>query len=196
MSTFYLIRHGANDYLGKALAGHQPIELNQEGLNQIEKLAIALKDKGITRLYSSPIRRAVQTAEPLSKLLNLNIEVADEFAEVDCGDWTDKKMYELEAMKNWQLFNSYRSGTRAPHGELALEVQARMVRKAEELRCQFPNETFAVTSHADPIKSLLAYYLGVPIDLYHRMEINPASYSILRLEEWGAQIWGINITPY
>lgn len=196
MSTFYLIRHGANDYIGKALAGRQPIELNKEGLDQVEKLAAALKDKGITRLYSSPIRRAVQTAEPLGKVLGLKMELADEFAEVDCGDWTDKKMEELESMKHWQLFNSYRSGTRASGGELAVEMQARMVCKAEALRCAYPNDTFAVTSHADPIKGLLAYYLGVPLDLFHRIEISPASYSVLRLEEWGAQVWGVNLIPY
>ena len=129
-------------------------------------------------------------------LLGLEIQLAGEFSEVDCGEWTDMKMNELECQKHWQLFNSYRSGTRAPGGELSIEVQVRMVRKAEELRCQYPNETIAVASHADPIKSLLAYYLGVPLDLFHRMEIHPASCSILRLEEWGAQILGVNILPY
>ena len=78
MSTFYLIRHGQNDYLGRALAGRLPVELNAKGHQEAKQLAQALKEKGITRIFSSPIRRAVQTAEPIAEALKIrNVRSVD-----------------------------------------------------------------------------------------------------------------------
>ena len=193
MSTFYLIRHGQNDYLGRALAGRLPVELNAKGHQEANQLAQALKEKGITRIFSSTIRRAVQTAEPIAEALSLEIVIAEEFQEIDFGAWTGQEMARLDQDERWKSFNRYRSGTRIPGGELMLEVQARVVSRLEALRREFPNETMAVTSHGDPIKSAVAYYLGAPLDLFQRIEIDPASCSVLRLEDWGPQVLGVNL---
>lgn len=193
MSTFYLIRHGLNDYLGRALAGTLPgVHLNDEGRRQAERLAELLAPRGISRVYSSPLERAVETAEPLARKLGLKIERSDDFLEVQVNGWSGLSMDELGRLPEWKLFNSFRSGTRAPGGELMIETQCRFVAGLQRLRAEFPRETIAITSHADPIKSALAYYLGVPLDLFHRIEISPASYSILKIEEYGPEILGIN----
>jgi probable phosphoglycerate mutase len=73
-----------------------------------------------------------------------------------------------------------------------LEAQARMVAFLEKLQREKIGQTVALFSHGDPIKSVFAYYLGIPLDLFTRIEISPASYSILRLESWGPQIVAIN----
>lgn len=193
MSRFYLIRHGANDYLGRALAGHLPVRLNAEGIEQVRRLAAVLQPHGITRIYSSPIQRSLETAEPLANLLGIEIQRTPEFQEIDFGQWTDQSMGDLEQLEHWKRFNSYRSGTRVPGGEWMLEAQARFVGKLEALRHEFPGDTIAITSHADPIKAALAYYLGSPLDLFHRIEIDPASYSIIDLHDHGPVIRGINL---
>ncbi len=86
MSTFYLIRHGTNDWLGKIIPGWMPIELNDEGRAQAVRVAARLKSSGITRIYSSPVKRAIETAQPLAEALGVAVEPRDEFGEVHPGE--------------------------------------------------------------------------------------------------------------
>ena len=194
MSDFYLIRHGTNDHLAKALlAGRLPnVHLNDKGRAEAERLATALAGTGIQRIISSPLERAVQTAEPIARRLGLQIEIAPEIQEIDFGDWTGKAIDALDRDPAWKNFNLYRSGTRIPRGETMLEAQVRMVAFLEKLRAEKSNEIVALFSHGDPIKAVFAYYLGIPLDLFTRIEISPASYSILRLEPWSPQVLAIN----
>lgn len=193
MADFYFVRHGSNDYLGKALAGRLVnVHLNDRGRAEAEQTATVLAKLGIQRIISSPLERAIETAEPLAQKTGLMIEISPEIIEIDFGDWTGKTMKELEADTAWKDFNLYRSGTRIPSGETMLEAQTRMVAFLEKLRCENPNQTIALFSHGDPIKSVFAYYLGIPLDLFTRIEISPGSYSIVRLESWGPQILAIN----
>lgn len=74
------------------------------------------------------------------------------------------------------------------------EVQGRMVTELDGLRRKHDGSTVAVFSHADAIKAVLMHYLGVPTDHIHRLEISPASISILRLHPWGVQVMAINLT--
>jgi probable phosphoglycerate mutase len=76
---------------------------------------------------------------------------------------------------------------------MMLEVQARFVLEIERLRKEQPNETIAVFSHGDPLKSVLMYYLGMPLDHFLRLDIATASYSILSLTDWSAQVKSMNV---
>jgi len=196
MGLFYLVRHGSNDALGKLLAARLPnIHLNKQGRDEAERAAQALKKRRIRRIISSPLERACETAAPLAELLGLRIEISEAVHEIDFGDWSGKTMTELESLPGWKLVNSYRSGTCIPNGETMLEVQSRVVEYLNKLRREQPDGVFAIFSHGDPIKSAIAYHLGVPLDLFARIEISPASCSILRLEESGPQVLAINVCP-
>ena len=70
-----------------------------------------------------------------------------------------------------------------------------MIAFLEKLHRENPNQTVALFSHGDPIKLVFAYHLGIPLDLFTRIEITPGSYSILRLEPWGPQVLAINRLP-
>lgn len=197
MSDFYLIRHGSNDYLAKAmLAGRRPnVHLNEQGRTEAEQAGVVLAELGIQRIISSPLERALETAEPLSTKTGIPIEVAPELLEIDFGDWTGKTIPDLDRDPAWKDFNLYRSGKRIPRGETMLETQTRMIAFLEKLRSENQRQTVALFSHGDPIKAVFAYYLGIPLDLFTRLEISPGSYSILRLEDWGPQILAINRLP-
>jgi broad specificity phosphatase PhoE len=195
MSTIYLIRHGLTDQTGKTICGWTPgISLNAEGHGQAERLAWKLLGRGITRLYCSPLERALETAAPIAKSLGIKVEVRDALGEVKYGEWSGKKATDLESDPRWKLFHSYRSGTRAPGGDSALEAQARIVGELELLRTRHPGETIAAVCHGDIIRMALAYYAGMAIDLALRIEISPASYSVLALEDSGPRILKINET--
>jgi probable phosphomutase (TIGR03848 family) len=193
MTTFYLIRHALNDYVGKALAGWLPgVHLNAEGRAQAARLAKKLAGVGFTHIYSSPLDRALETAEALAQSTGLSVQMREELGEARSGNWTGKTFAELDADPVWRTYNQFRSGTRVPGGELMIETQNRMVGEVIRLRETHPHGKIAVVSHADPIRALLAFFLGMPIDFYQRIEILPASFSILALEEWGPVVSRIN----
>ncbi|MGV3771534.1 MAG: histidine phosphatase family protein [Verrucomicrobiales bacterium] len=193
MTLFYLIRHGTNDYLPGRLAGRSPgVSLNVEGNAQAAKLAECLKSREIHKIFSSPLERARETAEPFAKAKHLPIEVTPEVLEIDFGDWTGRQIDELNQVQQWNLFNSFRAGTKIPNGELMVEAQFRMVRFVERCKKEFAEQTIAIFSHGDPIKLTLAHYLGIPIDLFTRIEISPASFSILGVDDYSARVFTIN----
>jgi probable phosphoglycerate mutase len=194
MATFYLIRHGLNDYVDKAIAGWTPgVSLNAEGREQAGRLAWKLLGRGITRLYSSPLERALQTAAPIAKALGLRVEVRDALGEIHFGEWTGKRFEDLARDPRWAVFNRYRSGTRPPGGELMIEAQVRIVNELECLRVRHPDESVAVVSHSDIIRAALLHYAGMPIDLCARLTIDPASFSIVELEPAGPRIVAVNV---
>jgi probable phosphomutase (TIGR03848 family) len=195
MATFYLIRHGAHDLLGRAMAGRMPgVHLNAAGQRQAERLAERLGEAPLRAIYSSPLERARETAAPLAARLGLPVQLSEALGEIDFGEWTGRTFDELRDIPRWHQFNAYRSGTRIPNGELMLEAQARIVGEMERLREQYPHDHLALVGHADVLKAAVAYYLGVPLDLFPRIEISPGSVSVAALSDYGPQIVRLNDT--
>jgi probable phosphomutase (TIGR03848 family) len=193
MSTFYFIRHGTNDMLGKSIAGWLPgVHLNKEGREQAGRLASYLGSHPIQRIYSSPLERAMETAQPLAKTLKLEIQSTNELGEVQFGDWNGATLENLDRQHLWKQWNTFRTGTRIPNGDMMILVQARMAAFLQKLREEFPGETIALFSHGDPIRAALAYYLGIPLDYMLRFEVDPASVSVLSITDYGPRVLSMN----
>ena len=193
MTTFALIRHASHALLGHTIVGRQPgVQLGSSGLREAEALAGRVEGWPIEALYSSPLERARATAAPIAERLQLEVQIAQELNEIDYGAWTNRTLADLRELAEWRRFNLFRSGSRIPGGETMLEVQERMLRLLERLGAAHPEQTIALVSHGDVIKAALAYYLGVPLDLSQRIELGPASLSILRVEPYGPQVLLIN----
>lgn len=193
MPTILFIRHGDHSLLGKKIAGRMPgVHLNEDGQRQAQELPGRLVGIPISAIYSSPLERAQETAQPTAESFDLPIQTVDELNEIDFGDWTAMGLDELHHLPKWQLFNSFRCGTRIPNGELMPEVQTRVVGFLERLCTAKPDDVVAIFSHADTIKAALAYFLGTPLDLFLRIEVFPASVSIVRLTEHGPKILCLN----
>jgi probable phosphomutase (TIGR03848 family) len=192
-TTFLLIRHGDNDYVGRAFAGRLPgVHLNETGRAQAVALAARLERAGISAIYSSPLERATETIAPLAERLGLRVTSRERLIEIATGDWTGAVFAELDPDRLWRRFTAFRSSTQVPAGELMTEVQTRMTLEMEELRVRHPAETVALVSHADVIRFTVAHYAGIPIDLAHRLDIRPVSVSIVALDEHGATIVRLN----
>lgn len=195
MIRILLIRHALTDWAGKRLSGRKPgVNLNESGRKQAIELVDRLSTWNISAICSSPLGRAVQTADPVAKALGLTVKLSDDFTEVDFGNWTDLSIEELRDDPLFRLFNSFRSGTRIPGGELMAEVQMRFVKGVLKLHTFFRDGTVAVVSHADPIKSVIAYFAGIPLDLAWRIEISPASVSVIEIYDESARILLVNQT--
>ena len=195
MTTFLLIRHGAHSMGPGAIPGRsaQAI-LTAEGRAQADGLAARLRHLPIAAIHCSPVVRARQTAEPLSAALNLPVRVNDALAEIDYGDWTGKALDDLRPLETWKQWNAFRSGARVPGGESMLQVQSRAAGEVLRLAGEHPAACLALVSHGDVIKATLAYFLGVPLDLFQRMEINTGSVSAVRVEPWGPTVLCVNDT--
>lgn len=193
MTTFLLIRHAAGDHVGKTIVGRSPgVHLNELGRRQADRLAEQLSAEPVQAIYSSPLERARETAEPIARRLGLEVRTADEITELDFGDWTGRSLDELAADPTWQRFNTFRSGTRIPGGELMQEVQTRIVSYIERLRTESPEGSIALVSHGDVIRGAVAYYLGMPLDLLLRLEISPASVTAIAIAGEGPQVLYVN----
>lgn len=195
MMNLLLIRHATNDWVGKKLAGWTPeVHLNDEGRAQAAALVERLADVPLAAVYSSPLERTLETAQPLAEALGLEIQVREALGEARFGEWTGR---ELETLKNedlWPVVQVYPGGARFPGGESMREVQARLVAELDAIRDAHPEQTVAVVSHSDPIKMAVAHYLGLPLDLFQRIAVSPASVTAFTFSRFGPHLVCLNHT--
>ena len=200
MPVVLLIRHGENEYVKKGrLAGRKEgVHLNDKGRAQALALAEALANVPIKAVYSSPLERTMETAAPLAEIHKLQVIPRDGLLEVDYGIWQDKTLKQLARRKLWKTVQSAPAHMRFPGGESFGEAQLRI---AEELtglaRTHKKKDIIACIGHSDMIKLAAAYFLGLPLDLFQRLIVQPASVTTLHLSpDHGARLVNLNHIPY
>jgi broad specificity phosphatase PhoE len=120
------------------------------------------------------------------------LEIADALDEVDVGEWAGRAFAELNDDPRWAAWNTQRSIACAPGGETMHDVRERIVAHLGRLRASYPRGKIVVVSHGDVIKSAILHYLGLPLDAYDRIEVEPASVSTLEIGDWGNKIVALN----
>lgn len=187
MTYILLVRHGQNEWVKKnRLAGWiEGVHLNEKGKEQAQQAAKRLAHLPIKAIYSSPVTRCQETAEYLAKPHNLPVLELEDMGEVRYGKWEGAKIKKLAKKKEWYAVQHFPSRFQFPEGETMREVQTRAINALEALSQKHPKEMIIVTSHADVIKLVLAYYLGVHIDLFQRIGLSPASVSAIALMDNG-----------
>ncbi len=198
MTRILIVRHGTNDALrAHRLIGRLPgVHLNAEGQAQAAALAERLATVDLAAIYASPMERAVETAQPLAERHGLTVQIHPGLHESDPGRWAGEPIEALRRRPLWRRLERYPSGTHFPGGESGWQVQQRMVAAVDGIAAAQPERTVAVFSHADPIKIALAYYLGMPLDLFRRLSIAPASLTILELGESTPRLVCLNDTSH
>ncbi len=196
MTILLLIRHGENDWVGThRLAGRTPgVRLNEKGRQQAQDLAERLGEQPITAIYSSPLERCMETAQPLAAALGLDVIPHSGVIEADFGEWQGANLKDLAKQPEWALVQHYPSGFRFPGGETLREVQTRMVGALTQIVDDHPKQVVAVFCHSDVIKSAVAHFLGTPLDLFQRIMIDTASISVIGFHRTGPHIIRINDT--
>lgn len=195
MPLFLLIRHGENDYIKKKrLAGRLPgIHLNENGRSQAKSLAKTLAKAPVKAVYSSPLERTMETAKPIAKALGLEVDTRPGLIETDVGKWQGKKLKALGRKKRWGVVQSRPCLMRFPGGESFAEAQQRICYELETLcKKHDPKDLIICVSHADPIKLAVAFHLGLPLDLFQRLMIFPASITTLFIGDSGSHLMSLN----
>jgi broad specificity phosphatase PhoE len=194
MTTVLLIRHGMTDAVGQRIAGWTPgVLLNEQGRGQVDLLSQELSTVRFDAIVSSPLERALATAMTIASPHGIEVTQREGLGEVRFGDWTGKTLKELDEDERWRRWNAIRSCGRAPGGESMLDVQQRMFNELTLARAAWPDGTVALVGHADAIRSLLVYLLGMSMDVFPRLRIDPASVSIVRMSDWSLEVAGINL---
>ncbi len=182
-TTLYLVRHGetASNVEGR-FRGKADIPLSENGLLQAQNLADALSNVPLSAIYSSPLSRALKTAEPIAQGRNLKIKIHPGFDNINLGEWTDRPKAEIEAMfpELWKLWITEPEKLTIPDAEAIDEVRARSFAALEELAAVHEGETFAVVTHRAVIKPLVSAMLDLPAPYFWRFHLDTASYSIFR----------------
>ncbi|NLG70449.1 MAG: phosphoglycerate mutase [Chloroflexi bacterium] len=195
MTVILFIRHGENDYVKKGrLAGRLPgVHLNKKGQMQAQAVADRLCKVPIKAVYSSPLERTMETAEPLAKALGLEVIQRPGLVEIDFGEWQDKKLKGLSRLKVWRRVQYTPSLVRFPGGETFGEAQARIVHEIQELSALHePKDLIACVTHSDVIKLAVAYFIGLPLDMFQRLHVAPGSISALALDEGSSRLLTLN----
>jgi probable phosphoglycerate mutase len=192
-TTLMLVRHALNDWVGDKLAGWTPnVHLNDKGRAQAEALAARLADRPISAIYSSPLERAVETAQAIAAPHKLEVQIREGVGEVRYGEWTGQSLKELAKEDAWRVVQFYPSGARFPGGEAIREMQTRAVAELDAILAAHPSETVLVVSHADVLKAVLAHYAGLHLDLFQRLVVSPASLSVVAFTPMGPRLVCLN----
>jgi probable phosphomutase (TIGR03848 family) len=194
MTALFLIRHAANDFVKEGkMAGWLPdVHLNDEGRQQAEQMAARMDKIVLDAIYSSPLERAVETAEYLARPRGLEIQRRESLGEIRVGAWEGQKIEDLNKTDEWRMFQVYPSGAPLPSGENGRQMQMRAVGEVESICAAHPEGSVAIVSHADTVKAIVAHYAGIHLDLFQRLVVSPASVTVLWLGPWGPRVVRLN----
>ena len=189
MTTVLLIRHGRTSAnTAGLLAGRSSgIGLDSAGVQQAAELATRLSPVQLRAIVSSPLRRCRQTAQALIAAQSDGCFFAVEQGLVECGygEWTGRSLRELSKDKLWSAIQQQPSAVRFPGGESMSEMSTRAIAAVRAWNGRIEAEhgsdaVWAAVSHGDLIKAVLADALGMHLDSFQRIVVDPASISIIR----------------
>jgi probable phosphomutase (TIGR03848 family) len=192
MPTLLLVRHGRTAANADGvLAGRTPgVDLDDTGREQATALADRMTALPLVSVVTSPLERCRQTADLIvavggtSKVPRPAPVVDDRLSECDYGDWTGKALKALAKEPMWSVVQAHPSAASFPGGETQRNVQARAVNAVREHDARVSAEhgesaVWALVSHGDVIKALLADALGMHLDAFQRIAVDPCSVSVV-----------------
>ncbi len=184
MTTVLLIRHGLTALTQTTLVGWTPdVHLDDRGRAQAAAVAERLRPIPLEAIVTSPIDRCRETAEALlaGREPAPPFELDERLGEVDYGDWTGRPFRELHREPLWKDVMANPAEVTFPNGESLRDMATRAVAAVRDWNARLgPDATYAVVSHADPIRTILADALGLHLEGYARLVVSPGSLSVIR----------------
>ena len=211
MTLVLLVRHGLTASTGSVLTGRMAgIGLDDRGRAQAAAVGARLADVPLDAIISSPLQRCRETAAAIAAARSTGLDPAtppnghqvavtedDRFAEVAYGDWTGKPLKRLAKEPLWRVVQAHPSAVRfpGPDGESLPGVQERAVAAIRDWNTRLgPEAVYLVCSHGDVIKSIIADSLGLHLDMFQRIQVDPCSVSVIRYTPLRPFVLGMNDT--
>jgi broad specificity phosphatase PhoE len=192
-----LVRHGETSWNQEGrFQGQNSIELNAVGLRQAQDVAAAMRTACPGVIYSSPLARALQTAEVIGQVQSLPVTQMNGLKELNLG--------RAEGLNNVQMQDRYPdlmrrwrtdpAGVRMPDGETLYELQARARRAVERIKSGHPRETAIAVSHNFAIGAVVCEVLDLPLCRLHRIKLDLGSLTTLEHGTRGWRLLSLNQT--
>lgn len=198
MTAVLLVRHGLTALTSSTLVGWTPgVPLDEHGRAQVSALAERIRSVPLAAIVSSQLERCRETAEAIvsGREPAPPLELDERLADVRYGDWTGRLFRDLQRERGWKTLHTDPGSYRFPNGEALHEMGARAVAAVRDWNERLgPDATYAIVSHADPIRAILADALGLGFDGYGRLAVGPASLSIVRYGPGGPSVLRMNDT--
>ena len=198
MTTVLLVRHGLTPLTGPVLAGWTPgVDLDERGRAQAAALGERLRAVPLAAVVASPLERCRETAvailagrDPAPPL-----HVDEQVGEVHYGTWTGRELRALRKEPLWAVVQGHPSAAVFPEGEGLAEMSWRAVAAVRRWNAALgPEATYALVSHGDVIKAILADALGLHLDGFQRIGVDPCSLSVVRYGTAATHVERINDT--
>jgi probable phosphomutase (TIGR03848 family) len=199
--TVILLRHGRSTAnTSGVLAGRtEGVNLDDHGRSQATGLIERFRGMGsLSAVVRSPLQRCEQTVAPLVEHFGCPEIVDERLLEVDYGQWSGRPIKELLSEPLWRVVQQQPSAAIFPGGEGLAQVQARAVAAVRELDARFAGEDGAgvwiACTHGDVIKAVLADAMGMHLDSFQRIVVEPASASVIRYSLARPYVHAVNCT--
>ena len=159
MTKIYLVRHGITDWNKRRLTqGHSDIELNEDGKAQAAAAGQRMSHLRLDAVYSSDLRRALDTARSIAAPHSLPVIVEPEFREIDEGEW--EGLHAEEIARRWPEIWSLRHSRQRPGGESPAAVRRRALAAVGRVCAQHPEGTVAIVTHQGTIREVVGEAMG------------------------------------
>jgi broad specificity phosphatase PhoE len=181
-----LIRHGECEGNIKGMfRGRTDFPLNKRGLVQAQDLAQELKSFPLKYIYTSPLSRARQTAEAISRQCRVEVKIEERFNNIELGSWEGryKKEISQEYPKEWELWINNPEELRVTDMETLYDVQKRAKACLDKLVLEHKGETLVVITHRAVLKPLIAACLNIALPYFWKIHLDTASYSLLSYKD-------------
>lgn len=199
--TVILLRHGVStSNTARTLAGRSSgVDLTERGAEQARAVADRLAGLPIERIVHSPLLRCARTVAPLAEKVGLEPDYDERLIEVDYGEWTGRPIADLLAEPLWKVVQRHASGAVFPGGEGLAQVQTRAVGAIREIDRELAERherdvLWLACTHGDVIKAVLADALGIHLDGFQRIVVEPASLSVVRYTPTAPYVLRLNDT--
>lgn len=184
VATVLLVRHGLTAVTGPVLAGRTPgIHLDDRGRRQAEELAGRLAGVPLAACVCSPLERCQETATAIAATHDgMGTRTEERLTECGYGDWTGRRLSKLSREPLWRVVQAHPSAARfpGPGGESLADVQHRAVAAVRDWNATLgAGATYLACSHADVIKLIVADALGMHLDQFQRLQVDPCSVTVV-----------------
>jgi broad specificity phosphatase PhoE len=191
------MRHGETAWNREGrVMGRQPIDLDEGGREQVEIAVPLARQLEIDLIISSPLPRAVQSAEIISRGVGgIDILTDDRLEEVRYGAWEGKTYHQLVKDETYINYRKTPLDSLTPGGETIRQVQERGVAAVDAAVTTHRNKHILFVSHGDIIRTVLCHYLVLDLHHFHRLRVDNATFSAIEISDDFAEVKFINLLP-
>lgn len=186
MTRVVLIRHGQTEWnREERFRGRADLDLTPLGVQQAEAMAQRLKSWDIAAIYSSPLLRAMRTAQPLGTALGLQVQTLEGLIDIDYGEWQGLSLAEAEARDEvmYRQWLEHPELVHFPGGESLEQVQARAAAAVQEMAASHPDQTVTLVSHKVVCKVLVCHALGLDNSHFWRVDQDLCAINVFELTD-------------